>query len=245
MLNRKFILFCLVGALVACLSSGFRPSDSFTRSVPATPLTSWNMPKVPSAAVMTQMAQNISPSRIQPEPATPTVRIHYNYYPISGSTATALRSQMSRLGPLSKVEGRSYDANTDWYVQWSYHRTMTRTGCAIASVTGSVDITFTLPQWNSPTGTSRSLLSEWNRYLVALQAHEDGHKENGIAASRGVMNALNRLPTYASCQQLETAANWAIDRVIQQAHQQDINYDRVTHHGRTQGAVFPTDPLLS
>jgi predicted secreted Zn-dependent protease len=47
------------------------------------------------------------------------------------------------------------------------------------------------------------------------------------------------MSAYPTCEQLGLAANAAAHQVIKIYNQRDIEYDRVTRHGRTQGARFP------
>lgn len=177
----------------------------------------------------------------QPSPASiaPTVKRYYRYYPITGVTTSELRSQMSQNELLDSHEGRRYDARTDWLVQWSYSHRQIGNHCALRSPTARVEVTFTYPQWTPPAGTSRSLITEWQRYMVALEHHEEGHQNHGIAAGQEILQTLSRLPVYSSCQQLNRAANAAAQAVIKQYNQKDIAYDAATQHGYTQGAVFP------
>lgn len=169
----------------------------------------------------------------------PVVQVHYDYYPVSGSTITALQSQMEEFGPLSELEQRHYIADVNWHVRWSYDYAMTDRGCAVTSATGTVDVTFRLPWWNVPLNTPGSVIASWNQFLGALQVHENGHMAHGVAAANDVMQTLREFPAYTSCPALIEAANAATRQLIQHYNQQDIAYDNMTHHGLTQGAVFP------
>ena len=169
----------------------------------------------------------------------PTVQVHYDYYPINGSTVTTLQSQMDEFGPLSQLEQRHYIADVNWHVRWSYDYAMTDRGCAITSAEGSVDVTFRLPWWNVPSGTSGSVVAAWNQFLGALQIHENGHMDHGVAAANTVMQTLSRFPAHSSCSELIEAANAETREIIQYYNQQDIAYDNMTQHGLTQGAIFP------
>ncbi len=186
-------------------------------------------------------AQSITPS----PSATPVVKVRYAYYAITGNTARELRSQMSRKGPSDRITGERYDANTDWFVRWSYRYASKNNQCAITSVSSTVDIVFTMPQWQSAKTAGRSLRNEWQQYIRALQLHEDGHKNNGIAASKDIIRTLRTLPAYSSCQMLEAAANTTAHKTVKRYNQKDIEYDDVTRHGYTQGAVFPTTAISS
>lgn len=188
---------------------------------------------------------SITQSRQLSQFSTPTVQTRYRYYPITGATAADLRSQMAKLGPIDRSEGRRYDANTDWTVKWTYRFARSPHQCRVRSASSNVSVLFTLPRWKAPAQVERSLLTDWQRYLIALQTHEDGHKDNGIAASNDILQTLRQLPAAASCQELEKTIQTATRRVIYHYNQKDIHYDRTTQHGSTQGAIFPTIATVS
>jgi predicted secreted Zn-dependent protease len=178
-------------------------------------------------------------------PSTPTVKVRYQYYSVSGATAQQVRSQLSQRGPVDRISGSRFDAITDWKVRWTYHYRQSGQQCVVDAVHGNVNILFTLPKWNQPARAGQSLISEWNDYYAALKTHENGHKANGVAAIKDILQTLATLPTYAFCGELEVAANAAAQRVMQAYNQQDREYDRLTRHGFTQGAIFPSMSTVS
>lgn len=177
--------------------------------------------------------------------SAPAVKISHRYYSIAGTSASELRSQMNRLGPYDEGEGRRYDARTDWRVTWSYRYGMQNGFCAMQRVNTQVGITFTLPQWKSSAGAERSLVQDWQRYMASLQLHEDGHKDHGVRAAQDVQHTLRQLPHAVSCGILEANARAAARAVIQTYNAKDLEYDHITRHGYTQGAVFPTTTTVS
>jgi len=188
---------------------------------------------------------NQLPIQASPRSTAPTVQIQYKYYPVSGATASELRSQMNRLGPRDRYEDRTYDANTDWAVRWSYRYAMRSNRCVLQNVNTRVAITYTLPKWKKGMVAERSLVADWNRYMAALQLHEDGHKNHGVEAGRDVQQVLSKLPSAASCAELETQAQAAARTVIKTYNQKDLDYDHMTRHGSTQGAIFPSAATVS
>lgn len=135
--------------------------------------------------------------------------------------------------------GHHWDAYTDWYVSWSYPYSIEGEKCATGSVEASVAITFTFPAWDVPEETPPQVVEKWNGYLVSLEVHEDGHKEIAVAATYEVVEAVEALPAYSSCSELEPAADSAAQIVLQQYRQQEAIYDKTTNHGATQGVSFP------
>lgn len=196
-----------------------------------------------ATAIISPTSPSIQPDRPQvddeQQTSAPIVRVYYNYYPISGSTVSNLQSQMSDFGPLSELEQRNYAAEVVWHVQWSYDYAMSDRGCAVTNAVSTVDVTVTLPQWDSPPDASPSLIAAWNQFLAALHVHENGHLEHGVAAGTDVLSLLEQFPTYSSCDDLRAAVSSETRQIIQYYNQQDIEYDHETQHGLTQGAVFP------
>nr|WP_242028293.1 DUF922 domain-containing Zn-dependent protease [Pseudanabaena sp. FACHB-2040] len=185
-----------------------------------------------------QLQSRLQSQQAQPLVA-PTINVNHRYYPITGTSATQLRTQMLQQGPFEPAEGRRYDARTEWFVHWSYRYNRASSQCSVSSPATKIDVTITYPQWVPPAGAPRSLVAEWQRYITALQNHEDGHKNNGISAGREILSALNQLPAYSSCQALDSAANVASQSIIRRYNQRDLDYDHTTNHGSSQGAVFP------
>ena len=169
---------------------------------------------------------------------SPIISIKTHYYDIQDSSSTQLRSQLNQLGIVDPNTGDRFDAYTRWQVRWSYNYLPIGNQCQITNPKVNIDVTFTMPRWNNSANASVELKKRWNRYITALQTHEDGHKNHGINAGKDVLQTLTNLIT-PSCQQISNVANQKGQEVIKQYNLKDIEYDRLTNHGLTQGAVFP------
>lgn len=167
----------------------------------------------------------------------PIIRSQVNYYGITGKTASALRQQMNQLGPPAE-NGRRFDAYTKWHVAWRYRYGSVGGSCRMTSLTVHTDITYTMPQWQNLQQAPPSLQHQWHRYYQALQLHEDGHGNHGRAATQEIWQRLSNL-TQPTCTSMSQMANQTAQGIINRYAQKDIDYDRQTGHGRTQGAVFP------
>lgn len=243
MSNLKLALLCLF--LLGRITYSATQQSVYSRSPVVSPPQIENSLPVAAPAAVSSSPTTVhlpSPQSISPSPG-PAVNIRYNYYSLNGATADELRKQMNQQGPFDDLEKRRYDANTTWFVHWSYRYTQTnhsnQVQCVIASVLTKVEVVFSLPQWEPPLNASPMLFADWNRYIAALQIHEDGHKDHGIAAGRDILTELQQFPAYASCDALKAAAFAAAQAVIRRYNYADIEYDRITQHGYTQGAVFP------
>ncbi len=160
-------------------------------------------------------------------------------YTIVGKTATELRSQLNQLGPINQDEGKRFDASTKWDLDAQFTSGGKKGSCKIKTVKVTVQTTFMLPQWTPANGTSQSLITQWQKYLVALQNHENGHKQLGIDAGNDFLSRLKAMPPASSCGELNQKATTERDAVKAAFKQKHKDYDKTTNHGATQGAVFP------
>ncbi len=173
-----------------------------------------------------------------PAPAEVQSNARVEHYDVRGATAAQLRTEMSARGPVGPGGGR-FDGYTRWYVSWRYAFRSGNSQCAIDRVTTDVKVTTTLPRWADEARADGALRDQWRRYLAALTQHEDGHAQNGLGAARDIDAAIARLPAESNCDAMSARANAAGQAILRQYNQRDLDYDRDTGHGRSQGAVFP------
>jgi predicted secreted Zn-dependent protease len=102
-----------------------------------------------------------------------------------------------------------------------------------------VKIDITLPAWQNENTGSAETRTQWQRYVAALTRHEQGHRQHGVDAAHEIDNAIGTLPPTGNCDALGTKANAAGSDIIRKYNQRDLDYDRDTRHGATQGARFP------
>jgi predicted secreted Zn-dependent protease len=144
---------------------------------------------------------------------------------------------MSALGPAGT--GGRYDGYTAWQIQWRYDYRASGNACAIAAATVSVRTSIKLPEWRNESTAPAELRAHWRRYLQALTEHENGHRDNGLAAAREIDRGLVALPAQANCNAMGAAANAFGQGILRKYNQRDLDYDSATRHGRTQGANWP------
>ncbi len=164
------------------------------------------------------------------------------YYDVTGASAGELREQLDLQRGIEQV-----DAYTDWQIQWRYDYAQGADGCGLESLTVRLDVTLTFPRWTPPGGVSPhrpnvpvgELQERWRAYLAALETHEQGHEKLATQAADEIAADLSSLPPYPSCAELERAADEVGERILQHYRQQELEYDRETEHGATQGARFP------
>lgn len=145
------------------------------------------------------------------------------FYDITGSTEYELRKAMDQFD-------RRGDAYTAWHISWTW-KGYGEANCDLSSATVSYDIKVTMPRWIATENAPPELIVKWERYIENLLLHEKGHVDNIVQNYHKVTTAIQK----ATC----ATAEFAAQGVLEQFRNFDINYDRETQHGATQGAVFP------
>lgn len=154
-------------------------------------------------------------------------------YDVRGMTAGAVRSDINaRRG----AAAGNYDARTNWSVSWHYFYRQSGDRCEIGTVTVKLAITYTLPRLET---ADAALAESFERYLVKLREHEDGHADNGRGVARRIDDAIRALAPEARCDALGQDADAAARAIIADGNRNDVEYDARTQNGRTQGARWP------
>jgi predicted secreted Zn-dependent protease len=164
-------------------------------------------------------------------------RLRVETYDVEGTTAQEIRRDLNRRGPLS--HGQRFDARTEWNVRWRFDLEPRDESCRATRPRVDLDVLVTLPRWRQPTDAPASLVERWQRYLRALENHEEGHAAIGASAADEIRAALAQLPPAPTCDEAERRANRAGQEIVGAHNRRDEEYDEQTDHGATQGARFP------
>ena len=146
------------------------------------------------------------------------------YYRVYGSTEEELRREIQIKGP------QEYAAYTAWEVSWTWAGYGSLL-CDVSNPIVDAEVTVTFPNWDPPVNAPPELIEKWSAFIAALAVHEQGHVDHVYESLPRIETAIQN----ADCLTAEEAAQ----EVIQEMNQFDLDYDRETGHGRSQGAVFP------
>ena len=163
--------------------------------------------------------------------------IENHTYNIYGTSENQLRQQMTKCGP--KVTDGSFDALTNYYINWTYNYKDDGESCALGDVAVGAQIDIYLPKWDPPINMTNRLLDKWTSYYDALVGHENTHRDYDLDAASQILEALNNLGSFDSCDQAASTANSTGQQIIDQNNAINNDFDNATHHGMTTGAVFP------
>jgi predicted secreted Zn-dependent protease len=98
-------------------------------------------------------------------------------------------------------------------MRWSWQTESNgASSCSIREVSVSVNAQITLPRWTPPADTEPGLVTEWNRFLNALETHEAGHKDISAKAAKAIIARLRGLS--APCSMLGTRANDVAQSIV-------------------------------
>lgn len=170
--------------------------------------------------------------------AKPVINIITNYYNVRGNTALEIAQSLYSQSPII-YQKKKYHGYTSWNVKWNFNWYQYPNYCQITTVKTTVNVKYTLPKLINYSSLSSPLKQKWDKYYRALINHEEGHKNFGVNSAHNIEKAILNMGKTNSCQQLEKDANIIGNNVIKSSIEQEKEYDRITNHGVTQGAVFP------
>jgi predicted secreted Zn-dependent protease len=141
---------------------------------------------------------------------------------------------------IDEVSGRlglGHVAHTRWHVGWKYAFEQSGT-CRLKDFRVDVSATIRMPRWVDRDSASPADRRTWDTFDAAMRKHEEGHRENGIHAGQELSREIPLIGSRGDCGQLKAAIEETANRIIAKYGQADADYDRVTNHGLTQGAVL-------
>lgn len=173
-----------------------------------------------------------------PSPRTGTVAAHAEtvYYEIEGLSRAEITASLRAHGP--DVRGQRFFGLTEWEMSVGYRPAEVEAGCAIDDLKVHVSTETHLPRWPSNAVASPALSGAWDRFITALDHHEDGHRVLAEEAAETVRQRLLAVSA-PTCDDLDGAARREMAAVMQEYEALQHAYDAETEHGRTQGAIWP------
>lgn len=168
-------------------------------------------------------------------PAGVNGRTTVEYYDVHGRTAAELRADMRRLGP--KIADSSFVGETRSPMKWTW-KSESGGGsmCSVKEARVTITAQILLPRWTPPADAEPELVTEWNRFVAALETHEAGHKDIAAKAAHDLAERFRDMS--AMCSLLSTRANDISRGILDKAELQQRAYDAETRHGATQGTSF-------
>jgi predicted secreted Zn-dependent protease len=180
-------------------------------------------PSAPQRPAIPEMPADLSLANIE--------GVDVQYYDVSGNSLFEIRRALNRVRPRDPNDGLSVDALSHWYISWRWPDGPNGSGCDL----GRAELRFTgavrMPRLVETPATPEAVRIRWRRYAEALARHEAGHIRHAYDNQARILAAI-RASTCANAGDAALEATRALARW-------DLQYDRLTAHGASQGARFP------
>ena len=159
------------------------------------------------------------------------IDVSADIYTVDADTLPEIRQQMTARSPSTMA------AATQWYVFWDFDWE----ACDKSGLTLGLEVSYSMPRWDRPTGASTEVVEGWTNFVDALWCHEYGHTRFAVDLLRDTYAALSALPAPTSCAALRRSAQAAFQPLYERYIEEEEEYDRVTNHGETMGARLCPD----
>lgn len=183
-----------------------------------------NLPDTPS-----RQSANVD---IQIEPAT------IQRYEVRGFSLDRLDTSIRENSPVVDEQGKAWGGQCRWNITWKFRHDQTPQRCAIATFSLRLSSVIDLPGWVNRSEAPKDVQTRWDRYERALRRHEDGHRDNGVAATYELARQLRALKPQPDCDSLNREISRIGERIVEEYRKRDRKFDDDTNHGRTQGVSF-------
>lgn len=170
--------------------------------------------------------------------AEPVVTFRIEHYEVTGNTVAEIQQSVLARTPVRSANG-VFGGATRWNLETSYRTEPLPGGrCAVLDPKVFLEIRVTLPRLRPGSKITREAFAEWNRFLGALRAHEKLHALNGKFTAETLDRRMVNLTTAFDCQRTKEVLDKSSRALIDQISQRDVELDRKTVHGRSQGAFL-------
>lgn len=155
-------------------------------------------------------------------------------YEVSGSSSKELIASLEKNGP---EEGWGA-IEPDWAVKYEW--TETDGEFKITSVTVSVAIVKTMPNWRGYSSASKCMKASWDAMYASLDRHEKKHIDLTKGVSERIKNAVSKLPAFNSQSTMQKSVDSVTKKFVEENNLVQSKFDQDTEHG----SKDPTDPII-
>lgn len=166
--------------------------------------------------------------------AQPEVRVDYRFYTVSPQSYEDLKTELDANSPI-RMGGRVAHGHTRINLQWRPIMMPSSTGCTVSRIDASLGLRYTLPQLELAQ-PDEELSARFAESYDILHAHEIGHGNLAIEAAREIDRQLVGMSHSGSCAELEQQAIAIAADIYKHYKEKELEYDRITDHGRNQHA---------
>ncbi|MCM2320536.1 MAG: DUF922 domain-containing Zn-dependent protease [Pseudomonas sp.] len=175
----------------------------------------------------------LTPLAMAAEPVSSTVR--EQHYLVYGRTIEEISRSIGERSPVRNGLS-AFGGGTRTHYSASYRLVpVSETQCVLKDAAVKAESVVTLPRL-APGTLPPAVSAEWRRYYLALRTHEYQHVESARASARVAQQWLAGLQLSGPCHAVRPRVRAAIEARIRMLDERDRLLDRMTDHGRSQGA---------
>lgn len=167
--------------------------------------------------------------------ATPQINVDYKFYTVSPSQLADLRNELNTKSPIRK-DGRVAHGITRVSLNWRPVMQPLAKGCKVTAIESDLTLRYTLPKLELQK-PDETLQAHFDKSYEILHAHELGHGELAVQAANAIEQQIVGMTHAAGCEQLEQEAIAAAKKIYSHYKKMELEYDKLTDHGRQQSAV--------
>ncbi|MDX1491473.1 MAG: DUF922 domain-containing protein [Pseudohongiellaceae bacterium] len=163
------------------------------------------------------------------------LNVDYKFYSISPHHESEIIQELNSKSPIRK-EGRVAHGITRVNLQWRPVMLPRSQACELTGIEAQLSLLYTLPQLELSTPNSE-LKTAFDTSYEVLHTHELGHGELAIQAAKAIESQLVGMTHSEGCAALEQQAIATAKQIYAHYKKMELEYDKLTDHGRQQSAV--------
>ncbi|MFK7854582.1 MAG: DUF922 domain-containing protein [Granulosicoccus sp.] len=157
--------------------------------------------------------------------------VNYQYYDLYASDGPELLRQIARQG------SNGFAAHTDWRISYEFTTSKRGGNCRLVGTKVNLNIDYLMPKWKNEAFADLALQSRWKSWNKNLLKHEQQHGAHGEAAYAAINSQFAQVSAESDCETIRVKLADIVDQVLAEQNAKDIELDRLTQHGTTQGAA--------
>jgi predicted secreted Zn-dependent protease len=162
-----------------------------------------------------------------------TIKDSTQRYVVYGDTAEERLQQLQQCAPDGEYAGAA-----SYQITWQYSYGVRSDGlCEIMQPKIGLHLGMIVPDWFAGTTATQTEKSDWNKYIQALTIHELGHHDISRQYAKTMLQRLQAVQPQ-DCASIKTRVDTVLEAMLLQLQTAQNNYDAITNHGATQGAVL-------
>jgi len=180
----------------------------------------------------------LAEERFGPFPSGLTVTLKERHYEVRGSDWESLCRSAESESPVHR--GSPAYGLTRWGIDWSLELRTAGALCRVERAEVDLELTTTLPRWEGSAGAPDRLARRWEAFREAVAGHEREHQRLAVETARTIADTLEGM-NGVGCAALRASADREARRLVSRFRRRNVEYDRETEGGRTEGVVCALD----